>query len=274
MDSTESNPSSLVVRDAPPLSVVPRDPAAALTFETSSSEPDPKYTWYHTITFPDGEVTPGIYDHRELVQHYGFPDDLSGRRALDVGTADGFWAFEMERRGADVTAVDLSSSTDLDLPPPALAIARANPPRVRGARFREAHARLGSTVRYMDRSVYSLDPGDMGEFDLVHAGDILLHLERPLEALRRLSGVVAQGGTLILSDVIDPSLPGREGLTFSVRYLGGWDTVTWWNPSLDALGQMIVDAGLANVEVRKLYMLPARSTSAGPWRAIIHARHE
>ena len=192
---------------------------------------------------------------------------------MDVGTADGFWAFEMERHGADVTAVDLPSSTDLDLPPQVLAVARTMPPRVRGVRFREAHARLGSTVRYMDRSVYSLDSSDMGQFDLVHAGDILLHLERPLEALRMMSGVVAPDGMLILSDVIDPNLPGREGLTFSVRYLGGWDTHTWWCPSLDALGQMVVDAGLANVEVRKLYMLPARSTSTGPWRAIIHARH-
>ena len=37
-------------------------------------------------------------------------------RALDVGTWDGFWAFEMERRGAEVTALDLDDERDLDWP--------------------------------------------------------------------------------------------------------------------------------------------------------------
>jgi tRNA (mo5U34)-methyltransferase len=271
MEINEFSSSGLMVRDAPPLSTVPRDPSAGLAFESDTTEPDPEYTWYHTITFPDGEVTPGIYDHRDVVPLYGLADDLSGKRALDVATADGFWAFELERRGAAVTAVDLPSSTDLDMPPQVLALAQAMPPRRRGQRFREAHERLGSTVEYLDRSVYSLDPQDMGQFDLVHAGDLLLHLERPLEALRKMSGMVAPGGKLIISDVVDPSLPGREDLTFSVRYVGGWDTVTWWYPSIDALGQMIVDSGLAKVELRSLYMLPARSTTTGPWRAIMHA---
>ena len=45
-------------------------------------------------------VALGEYDHRELVPHYGVPDDLAGQSCLDVGTADGFWAFEFERRGA------------------------------------------------------------------------------------------------------------------------------------------------------------------------------
>src|SRR5437016_1983956 len=42
---------------------------------------------------------------------------MDGMRALDVGTWDGFWAFEMERRGADVLALDLDDPQDLDWPP-------------------------------------------------------------------------------------------------------------------------------------------------------------
>jgi tRNA (mo5U34)-methyltransferase len=263
--------SGLILSQTPELSLLARDPAAGLEFESETAAPDPEFTWYHTITFPDGEVTPGIYDHRDLVQHYGLPDEMAGLRALDVGTADGFWAFEMEKRGADVTAVDLPSSSDLDFPPQVREIAiKTN--RIRGTRFREAHRRIGSHVIYEDRSVYLLSPDEMGDFDLVHAGDLLLHLERPLEALRRMRDVTKPGGTLIVSDAVDPSLPPREGQGFLVRYLGGWDTHTWWNPSVDALGQMILDSGFKDVTIRALYMLPHRRAGTGVWRGLFHAR--
>ena len=271
MDSLGGQESGLVIREPPPLSLLTRDPARALQFELPPDEPEYVEHWYHTITFPDGEVTPGIYDHRELLPHYGLPDDLSGKRALDAGTANGFWAFEMERRGADVTAVDLHSSLELDFPPQVLALLRLKPPRPRGQRFWEAHARLGSEVRYEDLSVYALDEKGLGLFDLVHAGDILLHLERPLDALRRFRDVVAAGGQLIISDVVDPDLPPREGMEFTTKYLGGWDTHTWWCPSIDALAQMIIDAGFSAVEIHLVYMLPTRGRDEGPWRAVFRA---
>jgi tRNA (mo5U34)-methyltransferase len=259
------------MREPPPLSVLTRDPVRALQFEMSPDDAEYVEPWYHTITFPDGEVTPGIYDHRDLLPHYGLPGDLAGKRALDVGTANGYWAFEMERRGADVTAVDLHSSLELDLPPQVLALLRTMPPRPRGGRFREAHARLASKVRYVDQSVYAMDQYTLGQFDLVHAGDILLHLERPLEALRRFRDVVDVGGTLILSDVVDPELPARDGMEFTTKYLGGWETTTWWYPSIDTLGQMIIDAGFNSVETHLVYMLPSRGRSEGPWRAVFRA---
>jgi tRNA (mo5U34)-methyltransferase len=246
----------------------------ALQFEQPPEQSDYVEHWYHTITFPDGEVTPGIYDHRELVPHYGLPDDLRGRRALDAGTANGFWAFEMERHGAEVVAVDVQSSVALDFPPQVLSALKTMPPRPRGQRFREAHARLGSQVRYIDRSVYAIDRNDLGQFDLVHAGDILLHLERPLEAVRRFREVVNIDGQLIISDVVDPDLPPREGAEFLTKYLGGWDTHTWWCPSVDALGQMIVDAGFTSVELHLLYMLTLADGTWGLGELCIALFHE
>src|SRR5204862_1242817 len=44
--------------------------------------------WYHTIDLPGGVTTPGYYDHRTLVPHYGLPDRLNGKRVLDVGAWD------------------------------------------------------------------------------------------------------------------------------------------------------------------------------------------
>jgi hypothetical protein len=93
-------------------------------------------------------VTNGIYDQRPLVAHYGLPDDLRGRRAIDVGTADGFWAVERERRGADVTALDIGLLFDVDLPPALRSpLLDSGSDRPFGSHFAEARRRLGPSVR-------------------------------------------------------------------------------------------------------------------------------
>src|SRR5215210_1605997 len=75
------------------------------------------YPWYHTLELGDGVVTKGMFDHRPVLGHYPLPDDLTGLRCADIGTMDGFWAFEMERRGAsEVVAVDAPDPLSLDWP--------------------------------------------------------------------------------------------------------------------------------------------------------------
>ena len=73
-----------------------------------------------TIELPGGLVTPGRWDTRSCVDKLPFPASLEGKRCLDVGTWDGFWAFEMERRGAaEVMAIDVSNASGWDWPPSA-----------------------------------------------------------------------------------------------------------------------------------------------------------
>ncbi len=64
--------------------------------------------WYHTLELAPGVVTPGWLDHRPILERIPLPRRLDGMRCLDVATFNGFWAFEMERRGAsEVVAVDV-----------------------------------------------------------------------------------------------------------------------------------------------------------------------
>jgi tRNA (mo5U34)-methyltransferase len=70
--------------------------------------------WYHTLELAPGVVTPGMFDLRPYVSRYGLPERLDGKRVLDIGTWDGFWAFEMERRGAaEVVASSATSTTPI-----------------------------------------------------------------------------------------------------------------------------------------------------------------
>ena len=65
--------------------------------------------WWHEIEVAPGILTPGDDSNRmklPILDALGLPHDLRGKRALDIGTSDGYFAFELEKRGAAVTAID------------------------------------------------------------------------------------------------------------------------------------------------------------------------
>src|SRR4051794_1139131 len=69
-----------------------------------------QYYWFHSIDFGDGLAARGAksaeYIAAECAAILG-PVDLRGTTLLDVGTYNGFYAFEAKRRGAkSVTASD------------------------------------------------------------------------------------------------------------------------------------------------------------------------
>ena len=224
-------------------------------------------SWYHTVDLPGGVVTDGIFDHRNLVAHYGLPASLAGRRALDVATFDGFWAYELERRGADVTAIDLPRVADLDWPAGMRDVfVRDGLDRDPSEGFYLASTALGSRVKLVKSSVYDLSPDSVGRFDFVHMGDLLLHLRDPMRALASVRSVTADGGTAHIVDAYEPSLAGRQ----AAQYEGGWNFCTWWVPSLDTFVQMVLDAGFSSVKIHRTFRA---NTDDGPgrWRAILIA---
>ena len=67
--------------------------------------------WYHSIELPDGRVIEGLQSlerQRWRLSQFPIPNDLRGKRVLDIGAWDGWFTFEMERRGASVVAVDFA----------------------------------------------------------------------------------------------------------------------------------------------------------------------
>src|SRR3954462_833160 len=120
--------------------------------------------WYHTIDLPGG-VTPGEYDLRGIVDRLPWPDSLAGMRCLDIGSRDGFYAFEMERRGAaSVVSLDVIDAGAYDLPAPLEPDAAVAAEAEAGLRaFEYARDALGSRVERLHCSVYDLEAGP---FDL------------------------------------------------------------------------------------------------------------
>src|SRR3954453_4625765 len=156
--------------------------------------------WYHTLELP-GFTTSGVFDLRPVVGEYGLPGSLEGMRVLEVGTWDGFWAFEMEKRGAaEVIAIDLDDENELDWPP------RRRTPKEgvkRGTGFEIAKELLGSNVQRVVRSVYHALPEDLGQFDLVFCGSVLIHLRDQMLALERIANLTKPGGVFISSEAYE-----------------------------------------------------------------------
>ena len=204
--------------------------------------------WYHTFDFGNGIRTPGAFDHAPILHHYRFPDRFDGKRVLDVATYDGYWAFEFERRGAhEVLALDVAGPMDLDWLPSRLARATAEEKARRfGHGFAIAKEQLRSSVQRVVCNVYDLRPETFGLFDVVHSGDLLLHLNSPVKAMQNMARVCTEYA--LISDVYFPDLD-HVGQRPLLEYQGGRDVPTWWRIGFRALKQMVQDAGFSRVEV-------------------------
>lgn len=225
--------------------------------------------WYHTLDLGDGVFTPGRFDHGPILGLYCLPERMDGLRVLDVATFDGYWAFEFERRGAkEVVALDLDNLSQIDWSPQARREASPEELAMRlGAGFELAHQRLGSKVQRVVCNVYDLTPERYGEFDIVHSGDVLLHLAQPVKALQNMARVCR--GYALISDVYFPELDSL-GAGAVCEYRGFRDK-TWWRMSLAALQQMVLDAGFARVEVLNKFEY-GYSDTPGRWQhAVIKA---
>ncbi len=212
--------------------------------------------WYHTLELAPGLRTPGWFDLRELAAQI-LPGSLAGRRCLDVGTFDGFWAFEMERRGAaEVVAIDVLDPRRWDWPANSTEeVVAALAERKRGgAGFELAREALGSAVERRELSVYELQAADLGSFDFVYLGSLLLHLRDPVGALTAVRSVCA--GEAVIVDAIDLAKTRRFPRQ-PVAVLDGRGRPWWWKPNLAALARLAEAAGFELTRPpRRLFMPP------------------
>jgi tRNA (mo5U34)-methyltransferase len=167
--------------------------------------------WWHTIDVAPGIATPGSWELRPAAERMPWPatGDLRRLRCLDVGTMDGFWAFEMERRGAtEVVALDLLAGDERDSPDEVRRAIDRRPgepaPRsdIRPTLALAAEL-LQSRVSFVDGSVHDLDPAVHGRFDLVFMGYVAELLRDPIGAFQAVRRVCS--GHLIVLDQV--SLP-------------------------------------------------------------------
>lgn len=242
------------------------------------------FYWYHTVDLGKGLVTPGDYDYRDLLHRFRFPENMSGMSVLDVGSATGFFAFEFERRGANVVSVELPSLDAWDIVwnrreevlNELMRLHHAKTPEEAHYRhldgpFRFCQEMLGSKVRRCYSTVYDLTPDKLGDdcFDLIFVGDVLLHLFAPLTALNVLAPL-CRGTLVVTTDRL--RTPKRSPVAY---YLGHEsrqaETRGWWWPSDTCLRDMLTCVGFKRVTRVGSYSGIIRRTWKQFSRDVFHA---
>jgi tRNA (mo5U34)-methyltransferase len=201
--------------------------------------------WYHTLELGDGVVTPGWFDLRPIADALPWPD-VDGKRCLDVGTYDGFFAFELERRGAaEVVATDIADHRDWDWPPKLRASGSeylrelAGPDKTRG--FQIAHRALRSKVEHRLISIYDLAPETVGTFDVVVCGGLMLHLRDPLRALQAIRSVCTE--SFLSAEAIALGLTVRHPRLPLAKIDGLSSQLKWFVPNAAGHARMVESAG-------------------------------
>lgn len=245
-------------------------PTTAALREAIASNP----SWYHVLELAPGVRTPGHVDHRAVAERV-LPRDLRGRRALDVGTFDGFWAFAMEQRGAEVVAIDLDDVAATEWPPRHRDRTLAEAARwdvELGRGFRIAAEALGSSARRVGCDVYELDADAIGgPVDVAFVGAILLHLRDPVRALERVREVLAPDGRLVLLESISVMATVRAPRRPIAEFRAHATPFTWWVPNVAAVRAWALAAGFVGLRTGGLHRPPALPQMRGTYLGL-HAR--
>lgn len=192
-------------------------------FQNDFSEELYRKGWYHSFEGIDGAMP--LKWQRERWQRFPIPDDLTGKRVLDIGAWDGWFSFEAERRGASVMSVD----------------------REEVANYHAMHRRLASKNEYRILDLYELPGAGLGRFDIVFFLGVLYHVKHPLLALEivcSLATEVVVVETFVIEG--DPEIPVME--FYETAELNG-QMDNWIGPSVNCVLAMCRAAGFARVEL-------------------------
>lgn len=232
-------------------------------------------SWYHTLELAPGVLTPGMVDLRAVASKI-LPADLTGRRALDIGAFDGFWAFELERRGADVVAIDVEDVGAVQLPTNNRQVLEqgAKDLEIDLARgFRLAAEVLDSRVQRIVCDVTELTPERIGgPVDVAFMGALLPHVRDPVGALERIRATLVPGGRLFQLEsislrlsVLHPRRPTAYFQTLQTNF-------NWWQANRAALRAWLRTAGFVELRGLGIHRPPQRRPMGDAYYAISSRR--
>ena len=219
--------------------------------------------FYHTIELPGYGLQRGAWDLRDGIDDYLGHYDFSGKRVLEVGTANGFICFHMEKCGAEVVGYDLSDQDEWDIVP--YANAEFDYAAVMAERKRHmrqinnawwlSHRLLASNAKVVYGTVYQI-PEAIGAVDAATFGSILLHLRDPFQALRKAAALVKDALIITESPAKQHLLRGlvtafkRPYMEFKPRAEKAWPYETWWRLSPEVIVEFVKVLGFPRVSTR------------------------
>ena len=183
-----------------------------------------KLDWMHTIDLGHGVTTPGQWPCNPDIMKAFESINFNGKKVLDIGTCNGLWSFEAEKRGAaEVYSIDYLTHVSYWCTPA----------------YKFAHEALQSKAIYNpDINVYDIENLGIHDFDIVIFCGIYYHLKHPLLALSMVRRVLKTGGHVIIEGPVI-SNEERALATFHYKSLLTNDRSNWWVPTLRCLREWV-----------------------------------
>lgn len=195
--------------------------------------------FYHVMDIPGHGTTDGQWDLRGRVDEYLGAYDFKSKSVLEIGPASGFLTFEMEKRGADVTCLEVTDQHGWDFVPfgPDI-LGPVFAPREQALRkmknsFWFAYRAFESKAKMYYANVYEMPT--FGKFNVGLLASILLHTQNPLRIVQQCSDHCTD---LIITDLYYPDLQGAPVMRLHPSADNkSWDT--WWHLSPDLFIQFL-----------------------------------
>lgn len=224
-------------------------------------------TFYHSIELPGLGLQKGSWDLRRDVDTYIGRLPVAGKTVLDVGTGSGFLCFEMEKRGANMIAFDFDASLgehQHDIVPMHdfeerfgasrevfWAQLSSGLDRMKNS-FWLTHRLLGSKARVFYGDVYDCK-ADFGPVDVVFMGNILLHLQSPVQALANFAPYAREAIVITENCAEKVDYKSDAAACYLVpnaerRDLASW-FATWWQLTPGFLKRYLRVLGFKSFEV-------------------------
>jgi SAM-dependent methyltransferase len=210
------------------------------------------FVWHQRFELAPGVFTPGVHDINWLLDQTDIGARLADLRVIDVGTSNGGVAFELEARGATVTAVDIAPIDHFG--------------------FDQLRRVRDANTEFVQASVYDLDVKQLGTFDIVIAFGLVYHLMNPLLAIERLTALLGEGASLYVeSAVVDAYVPSDMRDVSLARFYGkemfAHDPSNWFVPTTRCLLEWCETHDLS-AEIMRAW------PSDLPSRALVKARRD
>jgi hypothetical protein len=215
--------------------------------------------FYHTMQVPGYGVRPGQWDLRNTIDDYLGQMNFKNKRVLDVGTADGFISFHVEKQGAESIGYDLSEQDAWDTIPFAqydykqsVLASKALIKKLNNA-FWFSHHALDSKAKMVYGTVYTI-PREIGPVDVSIFGSILLHVRDPFAALQSALAITTE--TVVVAELLR-----GDWLSYVLRRLGlphmhflpDFNKIepkdTWWYLSPAAIIRMVGALGFEDTRI-------------------------
>ena len=192
-----------------------------MNIQQAQSLVDSKQFWYHTFEIFPGVWTPGVYDASGTLNALDIPQDLSGKKVLEVGPADGFFTRELHKRGADVHAVDYCA-------------------RDRHG-FEIMEQCYGHRMNFEQINIYDLSPDRLGRFDIVLCLGVLYHLPDLFRGLWLMRQFCTE--SFHLESAVSEMVTDEPVAVYLPADSTNGDWTNFWKPTPRCIEAMMVDLG-------------------------------